>query len=150
MVYYDTEWTKTAEQSPEKSQPNYESLVPLDVGMVLYDPAALGDTTKENEGVHKVYLGESILVGLTGDSCALWDQSALRKTIARGEMYVINIDALSDELQTVRLRILREQVEFLRSSATRYEEEGDMESAVSNREQANDIVEVLEAAGEEI
>jgi len=93
-------------------------------------------------------VGESLLVGLTGDSFALWGQSALRKTIARGEMYFIN--DLSDELQTVRLRILREQVEFLRSSTTRYEEEGDMESAVSNREQANDIVEILEAAGEGI
>ena len=114
MVSDDIECTKTAEQPPETSQPTLESLVPLDVGMVLFDPAALGDTTKENEGVHKVYLGDGILVGLTGDSVALWDQSALRETIARGEMRVVDSDDLSDELQIVRRRAL--QLEYLRGS----------------------------------
>lgn len=146
MVSDDSERTKTAEQSLENDQPHPESQVQLEVGMVLFDR----DTPEDDKGLHKIYLGKGFVMGLTGLGMVCWSQSALRNTIANGQIDAIEIDDLSDELRTARLESLRKWVDMCRSSATRDEENGDYESAASERELANDTVELIEAAGEEI
>jgi hypothetical protein len=140
----------TAEQALEKYQPHLESQIDLEPGLVLWKPFAAGDSREDGDGTHYLYVGWGDLEGLDTNLTAFHNHSYIRNRIAAGLFRRVDIEDLSDELKTARIEALRDRVQSLREVANQSEEEGRHESAATIREQANTVVDVLEAAGEEI
>jgi hypothetical protein len=140
----------TVEQALGRYQPRLESQIDLEPGLVLWRPFAAGDSREDGDGIHHVYIGWGDLAGLDIGCESIVGDSYIRNRIAAGIFKRVAIEDLSDELKTARIEALRDRVQFLRELANENEEEGKHESAATIRERANAVIEVLEAAGEEI